>query len=355
MGRHNYFFEPWIGENYEEGFMGVRTLVVGVCHSCTCQCEFREQCSTAEGIWEHDSKCPNYSKHEDKDYYRLRNSNLIEITSFIDGDADYPTYKLFTYYMLKCAGDLSSEKKREVWDHVAFTNFLQFFHGDKDSLPTEPALYEKSYPAFYEIMEKTRPEVVYVWNDEIKESLKGHKEDLTYLGKANLPFGLSLYIFLPRDSKLKGTRLGRLRYRLGIQPEKHRIGWYRNLLMKHLDKSIFEQESDKGKTIEHLANKLMDLVDDGVLGATEDNLYFRDTDQHSWSSQLKGFFLVTVRKAYSTFGRGFNPGIEAIFGERLSTNRRNPDKLHGREAKMAQIISKHFPPHPENNPLKKSN
>lgn len=347
-----YFFEPWIGNNYEKGFIGVRTLVVGVCHTCIYPCEFHLQCSSAEGVWEHDTDCPYYAKFEDKDYYRLRNSNDIEITSFIDGDGAYPAYKLFTYYMLKCAGDLSSEKKRELWDYVAFTNFLQFYHRDPDMLPSAPSLYAEAYPAFCEMMKRVNPEVVYVWNDEIKECLKAHKEDFVYLGKANLTFGVSLYIFMPHVSQLKGLRLDRLRYRLGIQSENHRLGWYRKLLKKHLEKSIYDTESNKGKIINHLAQRLMDLVGDGILGATENNLYFKDTDQHRWTSQLKGFFLVSVHHAYPAFGRGFNPGMEAIFGERLSTNRRAPNESAGSEGKIARAIRRAFASHPENKPLK---
>lgn len=350
--KRGFFFDPWIGEHYDEGFKGVRTLVVGVCHFCTESCGFRRQCSSAKEIWELDSRCPFYSNFEDKDYYRLHNSNDIEIRSFIDGDAPYPSYKLFTYYMLKCAGDLSSEKKRELWDHVVFTNFLQFFHDDKDALPSLPVLYEEAYPAFREIVEKLNPEVVYVWNNETKKCLATHKEDLKYIGKADLALGIPIYVFLPNNSQLKGTRLARLRYRFGVQSEKHHIGWYRRLLKKHLEKSMFETESDKGKTINRLANDFMNLVDDGLLGSTEDHLYFKDTDHHRWTSQLKGFFLISVRQAYPVFGQGFNPGMEAIFGERLSTNKRNPDESKGPEAKIAQAIRRAFPIHKLNKPPK---
>ncbi len=354
MEKHDYFFEPWIGDHYEEGFKGVKILVVGLCHFCTEQCEFRKQCSSPAGIWGHDTNCPYYAKFDDQDYYRLRNSNLIEITSFVDGDAPYPTYKLFTYYMLNCAGDLASEKKRKLWDHLAFTNFLQFFHDDRDALPSDPALYEEAYPAFREIMEKASPEVVCVWNDAIKECLKAHKDELVYLGKADLSIGIPIYIFLPHDSQLKGSRLDRFRYRLGIQSEKHHSGWYKKLLKKHIGSCINESEKDGGKIINNLAHRIMDLVDSGYIGTTEDNLYFRNTDQHTWTSRLKGFFLESIKQAYPTLGRGFNPGMEAIFRERLSTNKKDPCEPDGSEGKIARAIRNTFPVNREKKPLKKA-
>lgn len=350
MERHDYFFEPWIGERYGEGFKGMKTLVVGSCHLCTLTCEFRKQCSSPHEVWAQDDTCPHYSKHEDRGFYRLRNSNIIEITSFIDGDAPYPTYKLFSYYLLGCNGDLSSEKKRELWDHVAFTNFLQSFHDDPDALPSGAVLYEEAYHAFFEVMERLNPEVVYVWNESIKECLKTHKEDFYYIGKAGLSFGIALYVFRPMKSRLTGTRLDKLRYRLDIKSEKHRLGWYIRLLNKHIGSCISESSPNEGKTINRLARGLMDLVDDGILGATEDGLYFKDSDKYNWDSQLKGFFLISVRQAFDTFGRGFNSGMEAIFGERLATNRRNPNESNG----IAKAIKRTFPIHPANNPLKKT-
>lgn len=341
------FFEPWIGEKYEEKFLGGRTLVVGVCHFCTTPCEFHHLCGTAAGIREMDSKCPVYSKLEDaekeKGHFRLSNSNNIEIQSFIDGDAPYPSYKLFTCYMTRCTGELSREKRKELWEHVAFTNFLQFFHDDRDMLPSEPQLYDEAYPALREVVADIKADVVYVWSDKIKDCLKKHKEDIRYLGKTNLSFGIPLYVFLPFKSNLTGTALGRLRYRLGIETEKHHLGWYKKLLKRYLGSCIAGVEYEKGKIIHDLANRLMNLVEDGVLGASEEGLYFNDSDEHRWTSKLKGFFLVTVRDSYTEFGRGFNPGMEAIFGERLATNKRSPNESDGPEVKIARAIRRAFP------------
>ena len=336
------FFTPWIGENYEKGFHGIKTLVAGVCHICTSPCPHHALCASPTGIRKSDTSCHVYAGHSDREYYSLHNSNEIEITSFIEGDASYPSYKAFTYYMLRHSGDLPSDKKRELWDHVAFTNFLQFFHDNHDTLPSDKAVYAEAYEAFHEVVEALKPEIVYVWSEVIKECLKCHTDDFQYIGKADMRYGLNVYVFKPRASRLTGTRLCRLRYKLSIQSENHRVGWYKKLLKRHLYKSIKDSTKEE-KTFRRLTKQFMDLVDDGYLGATEDNLYFKDTDQHKWTSVLKGFFLFSVKNAYPVFGSGFNSGMEAIFDEHLATNKKNPDKSKEAETSIARVIKRTFP------------
>lgn len=342
MKERSYFFEPWVGERYREGFKGVRTLVAGVCHICSAECRFHRECASSAGVRERDCRCPDYSAREDQEYYRLSNSNNIEITSFIDGDTSYPAYKLFTYYMLKCAENLPPEKKLELWDHLAFTNFLQFMHDDTEMLPEDQAVYENDYPAFRELVERLEPEVVIVWNDRVKECVKSHPEDFKYLGKANLPFGIFLYVFKPKDSPLAGDRLSRLRYRLGIKSEPRSLKWYKDLLRKHIGKCFSESGEGKEKSISRFANILMDLVGDGYLGATEENLYFLDSDDHEWTSRLKGYFLSKIKYSFPDLGRGLNPGIEGIFKERLATNKKQVDNPKPGEERILKALDNAF-------------
>lgn len=335
----SYFFEPWIGTAYKEGLKGVKTLIVGVCHFCKVQCQFYNQCATHDGVKNLDLTCPFYADRSDREYYRLSNSNNIEITSFIDGDAPYPAYKLLTYYMLKCSGDLPSDKKSELWEHIAFTNYLQFFHNNSGALPEEISLYEKDYPAFRELVEFLAPEVVYVWNDKVKDCIKSHKDDFRYLGKADLRFGIDLFVFKPKDSKLDGLRLNRIRYQLGIKCEKNSIRWFRTLLDKYLGKCFIQSPDDK----ERFAYILKELVDDGYLGTTEENLYFADSDYYQWTSRLKGYFLSKIKYSFPDLGRGLNPGIEGLFNERLATNKRHVENPKPWERKILNALDSIFP------------
>lgn len=338
-----YFLEPWVGSRYEEGFKGVRTLVVGVCHFCNVACPHHNLCGTSEGIWERDADCPFYADREEREYYRLSNSNNIEITSFISADAPYPAYKLFTYYMLQCAGNLSLEKRSELWERLAFTNFLQFMHDDTVTMPDDPAVYEKDYPAFRELVEGLKPEAILVWSDEVKKCIKSHEDEFHYLGKADLPYGIPLYVFKPKNSGLNGSRLSKLRYRLGIKSEKHSEKWYVALLEKHIGRCFSTDSDEKGQQMRRLANIFMDLVGDGYLGATEDALYFVDSDHHQWTSRLKGYFLQKIKHSFPDFGRGLNPGIEAIFNERLATNKNVVDKPKPGEMKILKALDHLFP------------
>ena len=106
-----YFFKPLKGDYYEDGWNGLRTLVVGVAHICTLPCPHHRICSNPDTVRNMDRKCPVYEGKSE--YYLLSNSNEIEIRSFIDGEAKYPSYSAFTYYMTGSKDTLSSSVKPE--------------------------------------------------------------------------------------------------------------------------------------------------------------------------------------------------------------------------------------------------
>ena len=42
---HRYFFKPRVGKDYQEGFMGLRTLVLGAYHYCWYdKCRYFNEC-----------------------------------------------------------------------------------------------------------------------------------------------------------------------------------------------------------------------------------------------------------------------------------------------------------------------
>lgn len=338
-----YFFEPWVGDNYDQGFEGVKTLVVGVCHICSYDCPYHSRCSTPDGIREMDYLCPDYSRQSNQEWFNLHNFNNIEIGSFIECDASYPAYKSFTYYMLRCVGNLPTEKRSQLWDYVSFTNFLQFLHYDGNSLPNDKDLFESAYYAFKEVVDELKPETIFAWNDEIRDCLKKHRKDFVYVGKADIQFGISIYIFMPVQTRLKGKKLAKLRYRYSIVSETHQFGWYKKLVVKHLGNSLGQGENSI--QIKKLAESLKDLVEMRMLGATETELYFSDSFNGQWSSLLKGVFLAAVKAEFPDAGQGFNKGMEEIFGESLATNKRDLKALSEKEKKLAIRIRDKFPRH----------
>lgn len=56
---------------------------------------------------------------------------------------------------------LSDEESKEIWDSLAFTNFVQKAVFDRKDTPT-PDLYKKAAPAFYELLEELRPRRIIV-------------------------------------------------------------------------------------------------------------------------------------------------------------------------------------------------
>lgn len=307
---HGYFFDPRKGRLYDEGFLGLKTLIVGVAHICTHECRYHEKCKYPGTIREMDRECPLYKGRGD--YYRLSNSNEIEICSFIDGDAKYPAYSSFTYYMLGASDVLTPEMKSSFWESVAFTNYFQVFHDNDELSGISERTFEGAYGSLVEVADMLRPDVVLVWNPVVCESIrKSVDHRFRYVGKADMSFHLSVFVFVTAEGKSKGAHLRKLYYRLGVKSEGHKNSWYENLVSRHLGKAI-PDDGYKKKKIGVIAEKLHDWVTSGWLKATDSALYFSDTDTVKWKTAYIGMF---VRNLKIKFGlmRGANEGLSAMF------------------------------------------
>ena len=132
-----YFFKPRIGEHYAEGFDGYLTLVVGVHLMCEEEeCIYKKLCQSPIFVVKMDNECPCYEQHRKgplADYYRLSNCNAIELETYIYNDGKSPSFSAFTKYLLKEPGYVSPERKKELWDHLAFCNYLQSFRPDSNT------------------------------------------------------------------------------------------------------------------------------------------------------------------------------------------------------------------------------
>lgn len=95
-----YFFRPRIGKYYQDGYQGLKTLVLGAYPYCWHQsCPHWQQCVAEERPYDYETLCPSYAEKADRAYYRLSNSNTIEIDAYIEGE-HYPAYDAFTHRML---------------------------------------------------------------------------------------------------------------------------------------------------------------------------------------------------------------------------------------------------------------
>ena len=201
----SYFFKPRIGSNYEQGFHGAKTLILGAHFYCSYNdCEFYQVCTEQIDIREMDTQCPVY-KGRDATYYSLSNSCEIEIESYLEGFSYY-AYHLITMYLLKVTDYISEEQKRDFWEKVAFYNFNQHYlpNGFSPSYEENMTLYESDYPAFEALLQELQPDCIFVWSEPVKKCLLAHKR-VNYLGKVNIQtLTVHLFSYHPNYQRLAG-------------------------------------------------------------------------------------------------------------------------------------------------------
>lgn len=350
MERKGYFFKPWIGKNYEKGFDGVKTLVLGVAHICTLECTKANHglCMNPETVWDMDRECPVYKNSGG--VLCLSESNDIEISSFIAGDARYPSYSAFTYYMLGEKDTLPENKKRKFWDSVAFTNYLQLFLDNDELDGITDEMFEQSYGAFLKLCDELKPEIICVWNDRLCSFLKNKDEDFKCLGTADMSFQLTVKVFIRNNNRPKDTFINKVRYSLKLVPEKHNESWYTNLVRRYLEAYIpIHSEDSKERSIEislaenNLRGQLMAFVESGLLGADEYALYFKDGDDCIWTTNHKGIFISRLKRKNKLEGVGLNSSLSKMFGvkdvTKWSTSETRMKDKKGKEDKLYRIIN----------------
>lgn len=190
-----YFFIPrCYPESYSRGWEGYRTLVLGVFHVCTENgCPFRAECLSDSSHY--DESCPAYKGMDE--YYRLSNSNEIEIESYLEGEIKFPTYSSITKYLCNVNRHLTEAEKRSLWDSIAYTNFLQNFQGDYDPVPYggNTELFDGQLPAFKAALDELQPEVLYVIDTAVTDCLRAHIGDFPGLVFVDEDQGWTLPIY----------------------------------------------------------------------------------------------------------------------------------------------------------------
>lgn len=140
----NVFFKPWIGKDYNSGgIFGKKLLVVGESHYC--DKDICPECGNPEDA----GKCANFTTDVVNSYLSEDKKNG-RWTS---------TFKKFEKSMV---GDTTPVESREIWDSIAFYNFLQrAMNGPRQA--GAYADYENSEPAFWDVMEELQPDVMIAW------------------------------------------------------------------------------------------------------------------------------------------------------------------------------------------------
>ena len=152
------------------------------------------------GVSQMDSSCPEYEKYkgtEHEYYYRLSNCNSIELDSYIENEAKSPSFSMITNYLLHEKGFISVDRRRELWEHLGFCNFLQHFMPDADtpSHNDKLQLYKDSLPAFREMLRMYNPQILYIYSKHLAEFLRSQRiQGLMYHG-ANDTMLIDVYEF----------------------------------------------------------------------------------------------------------------------------------------------------------------
>lgn len=202
------FFKPRIGAYYNKGFRGYKTMVLGAHFYCPFECKFKEACLKDSRPF--DRECPCY-KDKNDEYFTLSNSCYVEVNSYLEG-CPYPSFSMFTKYMMNKRDYISDPVKYRFWDHVCFYNYLQHYlkDGNTPKYLGNEKLFAEDWDAFQEVLEELQPELIYVWNESIKETILAHKEKLKerieYLGETDMQ-GLTIYRFLYKHKPVEAPEV----------------------------------------------------------------------------------------------------------------------------------------------------
>lgn len=124
-------FSPWIGDNYSQGLLGKRVLVLGESHY----------------DWEKDKPIderPNVTE-------RILNDQL----------AGYYTIRFYTHIAVTFLNKRPTlGDKREFWHAVSFYNYVQQSVGMGARIRPSTEMFQASESAFFEVLELHKPEVI---------------------------------------------------------------------------------------------------------------------------------------------------------------------------------------------------
>lgn len=167
MGKR--FFKPYVGEDYEKGFLDSKkkVLVLGASHYCTIrECTFWEKCTSLElrDSSAYNEICPPYKKQNDRQ--KLEDSASIEIENYLGG-GNYLTYDNFT----KALVDSFGKDIQYIWNQLAFVNYVQFFLPFTNT-PIQTQKDIINFESFIENVDELKPDIVIIWGTKVTNHFK---------------------------------------------------------------------------------------------------------------------------------------------------------------------------------------
>lgn len=173
------FFTPYIGSKYEDGINGKKLLIIGASFNCDItKCPYFKECTdeNKKDSRDFEHKCIVYQKRKDEKSKLLSNMPSNEIESFLDGDTIYRSYCNFTRFMCESLNRNNSANnfqwdKANFWDHVAFTNYIQFVLSHTYTKPNNVNA-NNNFPALQETIKELKPDVLCVWGNKINKKIE---------------------------------------------------------------------------------------------------------------------------------------------------------------------------------------
>lgn len=149
-------FLPFVGDNYNKGLQGKKVLVLGESHYCA---------NASEAV-------PSLTQDIIKDLY--------------DPNSEFEPYKnTYTKFAKSLVNkDLTVKDKEEIWNKLAFYNFVQ----NPITGPRKPPSNQEfldSHTAFFQVLEALQPDCILAWGSRLYDNLpdKGNQgENLTVVG-----------------------------------------------------------------------------------------------------------------------------------------------------------------------------
>jgi hypothetical protein len=156
----NVYFLPWVGSEYDHS--SPKVLIIGDSHYCG-DCE---ECGVrGNRTIEEMEGCSNFTKNTIKDYLSFREGT---------GEKELWMTKTFLRFDKIYFGkeDVSVAESLELWNSVAFCNFLQTaasVEASNNNYTLED--YSRSSPMVTEIINELQPDIVIVWGNNAWDSL----------------------------------------------------------------------------------------------------------------------------------------------------------------------------------------
>lgn len=150
----NVFFEPWVGQQYiNGGIFGKKILALG--DSFHCKEDICDDCGKINAR----DECVNFTVNTVNDFLHNRESAYMPWMG---------TYLKFERSLVNKVTTLADSQ--EIWESILFYNYLQIAMPK----PRERGIqeqYNKASTAFFEVLEKYKPEYMLVWGIKLYYSL----------------------------------------------------------------------------------------------------------------------------------------------------------------------------------------